>query len=290
MYKQIAANKRNTILLILGFVLFVGAIGALFAYYYQDWTISISTIVIAAIYAIIQYFAASKIAVMSTGAQKITKKDNPRHYNTVENLSITAGLPMPEVCIINDSAPNAFATGRDPEHAVVAATTGLLDLMDDTELKAVMAHEMSHVKNYDIRVSMITFGLTCVISFLADAGIRMLYFSGNDRDREGGGLFSLIAILVVSLVAPLVSSITQMAVSRQREFLADAGSVQLTRYPKGMISALQKLDKNTRPMQRQSASTESMYITNPLSKGFLTNLLSTHPPIEKRIERLENAF
>ncbi len=290
MYKQIAANKRNTILLILGFVLFVGAIGALFAYYYQDWTISISTIVIAAIYAIIQYFAASKIAVMSTGAQKITKKDNPRLYNTVENLSITAGLPMPEVCIINDSAPNAFATGRDPEHAVVAATTGLLDLMDDTELKAVMAHEMSHVKNYDIRVSMITFGLTCVISFLADAGIRMLYFSGNDRDREGGGLFSLIAILVVSLVAPLVSSITQMAVSRQREFLADAGSVQLTRYPKGMISALQKLDKNTRPMQRQSASTESMYITNPLSKGFLTNLLSTHPPIEKRIERLENAF
>ena len=290
MYKQIATNKRNTVSLILGFVLFVGAIGALFAYYYQDWTISISTIAIAAIYAIIQYFAASKIAVMSTGAQKITKKDNPRLYNIVENLSITAGLPMPEVCIINDPAPNAFATGRDPEHAVVAATTGLLDLMNDTELKSVMAHEMSHVKNYDIRVSMITFGLTCVISFLADAGIRMLYFGGDDRDREGSGLFGLIAILVVSLVAPLVSSITQMAVSRQREFLADAGSVQLTRYPAGMISALQKLDKNTRPMQRQSASTESMYITNPLSKGFLTNLLSTHPPIEKRIERLKNAF
>ena len=278
MYKQIATNKRNTVLLILGFVLFVGAIGALFAYYYQDWMISISTIAIAAIYAIIQYFAASKIAVMSTGAQKITKKDNPRLYNIVENLSITAGLPMPEVCIINDPAPNAFATGRDPEHAVVAATTGLLDLMNDTELKSVMAHEMSHVKNYDIRVSMITFGLTCVISFLADAGIRMLYFGGDDRDREGSGLFGLIAILVVSLVAPLVSSIT------------DAGSVQLTRYPAGMISALQKLDKNTRPMQRQSASTESMYITNPLSKGFLTNLLSTHPPIEKRIERLKNAF
>lgn len=288
MYKQIAENKRNTFFLIFGFVVFIGAIGSLFAYIYGNWSISIYTIAISAIYALIQYFAAGKLAVMTTGAKKIVKKDNPRLYNTVENLAMTAGMPMPEVYIIEDSAPNAFATGRDPEHAMVAATTGLLDIMNDNELKAVMAHELSHIRHYDIRVSMITFGLTCVISFLADIGIRMIYFGGNNR--ENNGILTLIAVIVVSIVGPLVSSVTRMAVSRQREFLADAGSVELTRYPKGMISALKKLDANAKPMQKQSASTESMYIANPLSKGSIANLFSTHPPIKKRIERLENAF
>lgn len=289
MYKQIAENKRNTVLLIVGFVVLIGAIGSLFAYIYGDWTVSIYTISIAAIYALVQYFLASKLAIMSAGAKKIEKKENPRLYNIVENLSMTAGLPMPGVYIIDDPAPNAFATGRNPQHAMVAATTGLLDLMNDNELKAVMAHEMSHIKNYDIRVSMITFGLTCVISFLADFGFRILLY-GKSSKRNDSGVLSLVAILVVAVVAPLVSFIAKMAISRQREYLADTGSVELTRYPEGMISALKKLDSNAKPMQKQSASTESMYIANPLSKNNFTNLFSTHPPIKKRIERLKDVF
>ena len=167
MYKQIAANKRNTVFIIIGFVLFITAIGAAFAYFFSDWWITVWVLVIALIYALVQYYASSSLAVAMTGAKEIQKRDNPRLYNTVENLAISAGLPMPKVYIINDSAPNAFATGRDPEHAVVAATTGLLDIMDNKELTAVMAHELSHVKNYDIRVSMITFGLVCIIGFIS---------------------------------------------------------------------------------------------------------------------------
>ena len=161
MYKQIAANKRNTIIIMSLFVVIIAAIGCAFAYAFNDWAITIYVLVVASIYALIQYFLATKLAVAMTGAKEIEKRDNPRLYRVVENLAITAGLPMPKVYIIDDPAPNAFATGRDPEHAVVAATTGLIDIMDDNELTAVMAHEMSHVKNYDIRVSMIVFGLVC---------------------------------------------------------------------------------------------------------------------------------
>ena len=168
MYKQIAENKRRTLVIIIGFILMIAGIAAIFAWVYNDPWIAVWTIVVAIVYALIQYFAAGSLAMAMTGAKEIEKKDNPRLYNIVENLSITTGLPMPKVYIIDDKAPNAFATGRDPQHASVAATTGLLDIMNDKELNAVMAHEMSHVKNYDIRVSMIVFGLTCVIGFISD--------------------------------------------------------------------------------------------------------------------------
>ncbi|MBQ3309794.1 zinc metalloprotease HtpX [Candidatus Saccharibacteria bacterium] len=286
MYKQIAANKRNTVFIMLFFVVLIGAIGGIFAYIFNDLWIEIYILVIAIVYALFQYFAASSLAVAMTGAKEISKKDNPKLYNAVENLSLTAGLPMPKVYIIDDPAPNAFATGRDPKHAIVAATTGLLDIMDKNELEAVIAHEISHVKNYDIRVSMITFGLVCLIGFISDIGLRMLWYRDKDDDRSPVGA---IIILITSIFAPIAASLAQLAVSREREYLADASAAHLTRYPEGMISALKKLDTHGRPMRRQNSATEALYINAPLKKNSISNLFSTHPPIEKRIERLENA-
>ena len=287
MYKQIAANKRNTILIMIGFVVVIAALGALFAYLFDNWWISAWVLVVAVIYAVVQYFLSASLAVAMTGAKEIHKKDHPRLYNTVENLTITAGLPMPKVYIINDPAPNAFATGRDPKHAIVAATTGLLDIMDNKELTAVMAHELSHVKNYDIRVSMITFGLVCVVGLIADLGTRMIFLT-RARDDEDNSPIGLIVMLLVSILAPVAASLAQFAVSREREYLADASAVQLTRYPEGMISALKELDTHARPMKRQNPATEALYINNPLRKSAVNTLFSTHPPIEKRIERLEH--
>ena len=287
MYKQIAENKRRTVVIILGFVVMVGIIAGLFAWAYNDLWIAVWTVFIAIIYAVFQYFAAGSLAMVMTGAKEIEKKDNPRLYNIVENLSITTGLPMPKVYIINDSAPNAFATGRDPKHASVAATSGLIDIMDDKELTAVMAHEMSHVKNYDIRVSMIVFGLTCVVGLVSDLAFRMMFYGSRRRDDEGSPV-GYILVLVAALLSPLVASIAQMAVSRQREYLADASAVNITRYPEGMIAALKKLQTHSAPMKSQNMAAEAMYINNPLRKGFFNNLFSSHPPIEKRIERLEH--
>ncbi len=286
MYKQIAANKRHTVYIMVGFVAVISLIGAAFAYWLNDWWITAWVITIAVVYAVIQYFAASSLAVAMTGAKQIKKKDNPRLYNTVENLSITTGLPMPKVYIIDDPAPNAFATGRDPNHAIVAATTGLLDIMDSKELTAVMAHEMSHVKNYDIRVSMITFGLVCIVGFIADLGLRMLWYT-NDRDNDDRSPIGLIVMLLVSILAPIAASLAQLAISREREYLADASAVNITRYPEGMISALKKLDTHSRPMHKQNAATEALFINNPMKKSAIGSMFSTHPPIEKRIERLE---
>ena len=286
MYKQIAENKRNTVLIFLGFITLISIIGGGFAYIYDDPSIMIISTIIALIYAAIQYFFSTQLAIMMTGAKKDNRRDNRRLYNIVENLIITAGLPMPEVYIIDDPAPNAFATGRDPDHAVVAATTGLIDIMDDKELTAVMAHELSHVKNYDIRVSAIAFALVCVIGFLSDIGFRMMRYSRkNDKENSPVGLFMII---LTAIFAPLAASIAQMAVSREREYLADISAVEITRYPEGMISALKKLEEHSRPMARQNAATEAMFINSPLRKQAV-NLFSTHPPIEKRIERLEHA-
>ena len=287
MYKQIAENKRKTIYIIVGFVILIGAIAGVFAYFYRDPWIAVWTMVAGIVYAVFQYYTASATTMLMTGAKEITKKDTPRLYNVVENLSITTGLPMPKVYIVEDQAPNAFATGRDPKHASVAATTGLIDIMSDKELTAVMAHEMSHVKNYDIRVSMIVFGLVCVIGLISDIGFRMMFYGNRRRDDEGSPV-GYVLVLIVAILSPIVASIAQMAVSRQREYLADASAVHITRYPEGMIDALKKLQAHSQPMKSQNIATEAMWINNPLKKGFFSNLFSSHPPIEKRIERLEH--
>jgi heat shock protein HtpX len=287
MYKQIAQNKRRTIIIIIAFVIMVAAIAGIFAWVYNDPWIAVWTILVAAVYAVIQYFAAGSIATTMAGAREIEKKDNPRFYNVVENLSITTGLPMPKVYIIDDSAPNAFATGRDPQHAVVAATTGLLDIMNDKELTAVMAHEMSHVKNYDIRVSMIVFGLACVVGLISDIAFRMVFYGNRRRNNEGSPMGYLL-VVVAAILSPILAALAQMAVSREREYLADASAVNITRYPEGMIEALKKLQSQGQPMKSQNTAAASMYINDPLRKGFFNEMFSTHPPIEKRIERLEN--
>ncbi len=283
MYKAIAANKRNTVLIMAVFVGLITAIGWVISYFYGNTSITFWVLGGAAIYALIQYFAAGSLAVAMTGAQQIEKKDNPRLYRSVENLSITLGMPMPKVYIINDSAPNAFATGRNPQHAVVAATTGLLDIMTDRELDAVMAHEMGHVQNYDIRVSMIAFGLVSAIGILSDIVMRMFFF-GNDR-QNSNPLVLVIGVIVL-ILAPIIAAIVHMAVSRQREYLADATGAMTTRDSEGMASALGKLQAYGKPMQKQNSSTAQLFISNPLRPGFFANLFSSHPPLEERIKRL----
>jgi len=287
MYKHIAQNKRNTVFIMIGFIALISLISTAFAWGYGDWSILYIAFGISIVYVLFQYFASGALAVAMTGAKQIEKKDNPRLYNTVENLVIQAGVPMPKVYIINDAAPNAFATGRDPKHASVAATTGLLDIMDDEELKAVMAHELSHVQNYDILVTTIVFGLVSVIGLLSDIGARMLIF-GRGGDRNNSSPVGLIIALITIIIAPIAAALAQMAVSRQREYLADSSAALLTRYPEGMISALRKLDTHSRPMRQQNPATEAMFISSPLRKGVVSRLFSTHPPIEKRIARLEN--
>jgi len=239
------------------------------------------------VYALIQYFAASKLALAMTGAQEIQKRDNPRLYRIVENLTIATGMPMPKVYIIEDPAPNAFATGRDPKHAVVAATTGILEVMNDRELEAVMAHEISHVRNYDIRVSMITFGLVSAIGILSDIAMHMFFF-GGDRDNENNNPVAMIVGIVLIILAPIIATLVQLAVSRQREYLADASGALATRDPEGLASALEKLQQYGRPMQRQNTSTAHLFLNNPLRSGMVNRLFSTHPPLEERIARLRN--
>ncbi|MDH6207131.1 M48 family metalloprotease [Aurantimicrobium minutum] len=288
MYSAIAANKRNTIFIMLVFLIIIGGLGWFAAYMYGDINIAIFTVVIAAAYAWFQYYLAGSQALSMAGAIEIQKADNPRLFRIVENLCIATGTPMPKVYIINDQAPNAFATGRDPQHASVAATSGLLDLMDDAELEGIMAHELGHVRNYDIRVSMIVFGLVVAVGFLADMLVRMSFFAGNRRDDNGGGGNPVVMIfgLVAMIIAPLVATMVQLAISRQREYLADATGALTTRHPEALASALQKLGAYGRPMQKQSSSMAHMWIADPEKPGLAERMLSTHPPIAERIERL----
>ncbi|MBC9935695.1 MULTISPECIES: M48 family metallopeptidase [unclassified Leucobacter] len=284
MYRAIRRNKVNSVLIILGFLLLIGGLGALAAWIYQDTTIVLITLGFATAYAVFQYFMAGRQAISMAGAQEIGPTDHPRLYRIVENLSITTGSPMPKVYIVNDPAPNAFATGRDPEHAVVAATTGLLDIMTDPELEGVMAHELGHVRNYDIRVSMIVYGLTVAVGMIADMMFRMAFFSRGNNSN--GNPIVLVFGLAAMLLAPVVATIVQLAVSRQREYLADATGAMTTRHPEALASALHKLSEYGRPLQKQNSSMAHLWIANPLKPGGLQALFSTHPPIPERIRRL----
>ena len=286
MYKAIAANKRNTVIIMAVFVGLVGAIGWVVGATQGNTSIAYWVIGVTLIYTLIQYFAAGKLATTMSGAREIEKRDNPRLYRIVENLTITTGMPMPKVYVIDDPAPNAFATGRDPKRAIVAATTGIMEAMDDRELTAVMAHEISHVRNYDIRVSMIAFGLVSAIGILSDIALRMFIFS--DRRDSNSNPVVLIVGVVLIILAPIIAALIQMAVSRQREYLADASGALTTRDSEGLALALEKLQQYGRPMQHQSTSTAHLFFSNPLKPGFFSKLFSTHPPLDERIARLRN--
>lgn len=286
MYKAIAANKRNTVLIMAVFVGLIGGIGWLVSAFYGDQSIALWVVGIAAIYALLQYFIASKLAVAMTGAKEIQKRDNPRLYRIVENLAITLGMPTPKVYVIDDPAPNAFATGRDPKHAIVAATTGLMEIMDDNELEAVMAHEMGHVQNYDIRINMIAFGLVSAIAILSDIVLRMLIF-GDRRDNNIHPIVLVIGLVAV-ILAPIIATIIQLAISRQREYLADASGAMTTRDSESLAKALEKLQLYGQPMRRQNSSTAHLFFNNPLKSGGFSRLFSTHPPLEERVKRLRS--
>ena len=220
-------------------------------------------------------------------AKEIQKSDDPRLWRIVENLSITDGLPMPKVYIMQDPAPNAFATGRDPNHAVVCATSGLLSIMNDTELEGVIAHELGHVKNYDIRVNTLAFALVGVISLIADFFLRFSFFGGNRDERENNQMLVILAI-VAAILAPLAATLLQLAISRRREYLADATGALTTRYPEGLADALEKIEQTSTggAMRVQNTSTAHMFFVNPLKGHSFLNLFSTHPPIEARINAL----
>lgn len=253
----------------------------------EGWSLTLMVIIIAAVYVGIEYFAAGKLAITMNGAREIQKKDCPTLWNVIENITITEGMPMPKVYVIEDPAPNAFATGRNPKHAMIAATTGLLEIMDKREMEAVMAHEMGHVKNYDILVATIAFGLASAISVICDVAWRIMIYGGKGGDSKNAMVTYIIGLVAV-ILAPLIAVMIQLAISRQREYLADASSALTTRDSDGMISALEKLRDNAKPMQRQNTSTAHLFTVNPLKpKGFMSKLFSTHPPIEERIARLK---
>src|ERR1700712_693596 len=284
MYKAIAANKRNTVIILVLFVIIIGGLGWLAGSIYKSYGLTIFILVFAIGFAIFQYFFAASQAVMQSGAIEIQKSDNPRLWRVVENLCITTGMEMPKVYIINDQAPNAFATGRDPKHSVVAVTTGLLDIMTDSELEGVMAHEMGHVQNYDIRVSLIVYGLVVAVGLIADMFFRMAFFGrGNNNNNP----LVLVLGLVAAVIAPIIATVVQLAVSRQREYLADATSAMTTRHPDALASALEKLEAYGKPMQKQTTSMAHMWIADPLRPGLINRLFATHPPIPDRIARLE---
>ena len=291
MYRAIAANKRKTVFIIAVFVVFIGLLGLAADYVYGGgYSIFIGTLIGATVYTLFQYFAAGSQALSMAGAKQIEKRDNPRLYRIVENLAITEGLPMPKVYIVNDPAPNAFATGRDPEHASVAATTGLLEIMNDRELTGVMAHELGHIKNYDIRVSTIVFGLVVFVGFLADILLRMAFFGGGRNNNSGGNVIVLVLGLAAMIIAPLTAAAIQSAVSRQREYLADATGALTTRDPEALASALQKLGDYARPMKRQNSTMAHLWISDPMKPGVIDRMFASHPPIPDRVKRLiENA-
>jgi heat shock protein HtpX len=284
MYSAIASNKRKTVLIMVVFVLFVAALSWLIGKLYGPSSMY-AVLIFGVCYAGFSYYFGAKMSLALNGAHEIQKSDNPRLWRTVENLAITNGMPMPKVYIINDPAPNAFATGRDPQHAAVCATTGLLDVMDDSELEGVMAHELGHVKNYDMRVSMIAFALSAVIAILADAILRMTWF--RDRDDENNSPVLMVAGLAAAIIAPLIASLIQLAVSRKREYLADATGALTTRYPEGLASALTKISQTGSVLRKQNTSTAHFFFANPLKGKGISNLFSTHPPIEDRIARLK---
>ncbi len=283
MYSDIASNKRKTVFIMVVFLAFLTLIIWIFDKFLGGSTgVFYGALIGAFAYVIITYYAGSKMALAVNQAHEIQKRDNPRLWRTVENLAITDGLPMPRVYIMNDPAPNAFATGRDPKHSAVCVTSGLLDIMNDQELQGVLAHEMGHVKNYDIRVAMVAFALTAIISLIADIIIRVVWFSD---DRESNQTFFILGI-VAAILAPFVALLIQMAVSRQREYLADATGALTTRYPEGLASALEKIKKTGSVARHQNTATAHLFFANPLKKGSLTSLFSTHPPLDDRIKRL----
>ncbi len=293
-YSEIAGNKRRSYLLIAVFVAVVTLMGWIFGQMTGSGNGGvIFAFVIALFSAFFSYYYSDKIVLAMSQAREVTLSSDTELYHIVENLCIATGLPKPRIYVIDDTAPNAFATGRDPKHAVVCVTTGLLQKLNKMELEGVIAHEMSHVQNYDMLVMTITVVLVGVISLLSDWILRWSFWGGGrrrSRDSEGGQLqlvFMLLG-LALALLAPVIATLIRLAVSRQREYLADSSAALITRYPEGLASALEKISSDREPLEAANKATAHLYIVNPLKNhaSSLNNMFSTHPPIAERIKRL----
>ena len=293
LYNQISSNKRRTVVLLIVFFMLLAAIGAAVGYLWLgDMTFGVViAVIIGAIYAMSMIFQSTNVVMSMNHAREVTEQEAPQLYHIVEDMAVVAQIPMPRVFIIEDQSLNAFATGSSPENAAVAATTGLLAVMNREELEGVIGHEVSHIRNYDIRISTIAVALASAITLLSSLGSRMVWFGGgrrrsDDRDNGTGLLVFLFSILSL-ILAPLAATLLQLAISRKREYLADASSVELTRNPQGMINALQKLQQSAPMQQPVDAASAALYINDPIKKEErLTSLFSTHPSISDRIERL----
>jgi len=290
-YSQITANKSKSVLLIGVFLVLIIAFGwAISGYYGNPIFLYIATI-FSFIQAWAGYYYSDKIALATAKAIPVTGKENRETknlVNTIQNLTITAGVPMPKVYVIDDSAPNAFATGRDPQHASIAVTTGLIEKLEDEELQGVLAHELSHIKNYDIRVMSLVVVLVGIIAVVSDFFLRSMFW-GNRRsnDNDNGGGIMIVIAPVLAILAPIAATLIQLAVSRKREFLADASGALLTRYPEGLASALEKIAKDKEPLEVANRGTAHLYISSPFKKENISSWFSTHPPITERINRLK---
>ncbi|PIT87653.1 MAG: zinc metalloprotease HtpX [Candidatus Magasanikbacteria bacterium CG10_big_fil_rev_8_21_14_0_10_40_10] len=289
MYNQIDSNKRKSIILMMIFIAIIIGLGYIFdqvwntgGTYLGVWIAIIVSLSMTAL----SYFTGDKIALSATGARPITKEENGYVYRLVENLSITAGLPMPKIYIIEDSAINAFATGRKPEMASIAVTRGAIDKLENEELEGVLAHELSHVKNYDIRFMTMVAVLVGAIVLLSDIFIRGGLFGGHGHGRKGSGGILIIVGIVLAILSPLIAEMIKMAISRKREYLADADGSLLTRYPEGLARALEKINQQSQPMQSASKATAHLFFANPFSGKKISSLFSTHPPIEDRVKQL----
>lgn len=287
LYNQQDKNIRKTWLLMSLFLVIVIAIGWLFAQIYSSPGILYFSVLFSLLMNFFSYWYSDKIVLKMSGAKPIEKKDNPELYRIVENLCITAGLPLPKIYIINDPAPNAFATGRNKEYAVIAVTSGLLERLNRTELEGVIAHELSHIGNKDILISTIIVVLVGFIALLSDFFLRFSFFGGGNRDRDNRAQAILMIIgVVLAILAPIAVTLIQLGISRKREFLADASGALLTRYPEGLASALEKIFQYKAPMKIVNKATAHLYISNPFGAKKISRLFMTHPPVEERVRVL----
>ena len=290
MYNQISSNIWKSYGLILFFIVIIVGLGYLFTQVTGYPEILPLAVIFAILSSIGSYYYSDKIVLTMSHARLASKEEYPHLVNSVEGLAIAAGLPMPKVYVIDDSAPNAFATGRNPQHAALAVTTGLLDKMDRVELEGVIGHEMSHIKDYDIRLMTLVAILVGIVVLISDWLMRSMWFgSRRNNNREGGGNpIVLVVAIAAAIIAPLAATLIQLAVSRKREYLADAEGALLTRYPDGLASALEKIASDNEPLEVANKATAHMYICNPLHDhgGWLNSLFSTHPPLEERVARL----
>lgn len=293
LYQQIASNKRRTILLLIAFFILLSALGA--AVGYLMWGSlaggAVIALIIGAVYAMSMMFQSTNVVMSMNNAREVTENEAPELYRIVEDMAMVAQIPMPRVFIIEDRALNAFATGSKPENAAVAATTGLLAVMNREELEGVMGHEVSHIRNYDIRISTIAVALTSAVTLIASMSGRMMWYGGSrrrdSRDNGGASILILVFSILSLMLAPMAATLVRLAISRQREYLADASSVELTRNPQGMINALQKLDQSAPMTHRVDDASAALYISDPRKSKDFQELFQTHPPIADRIERLK---